>query len=181
MKRINGPTILTLIRIVLVVPIMATIFQENLVIKSIAVCCFLVAAITDFVDGRWARSRQKVTDLGIFLDPLADKMLVNLTFLCLVVLNVVPIWLFAVILVRDFAVDGMRMLLASRGEVVAASKLGKTKTMLQMITLTLILMNLIFEQPVATMVSGLLLYVVLILTIWSGADYLIKGWKVAIK
>ena len=117
----------------------------------------------------------------MFLDPLADKMLVNLTFLALVVLNIVPLWMFAVILIRDFAVDGMRMMSAKSGKVVAASIYGKSKTMVQMITLTLILLNIILNNNILSVINNILLYVVVILTILSGVDYLRKGWKLLIK
>ncbi|MBR2710452.1 CDP-diacylglycerol--glycerol-3-phosphate 3-phosphatidyltransferase [Candidatus Saccharibacteria bacterium] len=177
----NGPTILTILRIILIAPLMICIFMDNLPAQIITVICFVAASITDFIDGRWARKTKKVTDLGVFLDPLADKMLVNLTFLALVVLNIVPLWMFAVILIRDFAVDGMRMMSAKSGKVVAASIYGKSKTMVQMITLTLILLNIILNNNILSVINDILLYVVVILTILSGVDYLRKGWKLLIK
>ncbi len=174
---ITGPTILTIVRIVLVLPLMILIFQDNLPAKIIALICFIVASATDFIDGRWARKVHLVTDLGAFLDPLADKMLVNLTFLALVYLGVVPLWMFAVILVRDFAVDGMRMISAKNGITISASIFGKTKTMVQMITLALVIFNLILNNNILATINIILLYFVIILTIFSGADYLTKGWK----
>lgn len=178
---INGPTILTLIRIILVIPLMILIFQDNLPARIIALVCFIIASATDFIDGRWARKAHLVTDLGAFLDPLADKMLVNLTFLALVYLDVIPLWMFAVILVRDFAVDGMRMMSAKNGITVSASIFGKAKTMVQMITLTLIIFNLITYSNILATINIILLYIVIILTVFSGIDYLTKGWKQLIK
>ena len=180
-KIINLPTILTIIRIVLVVPTTILILQDNVVARIIALICFIVASITDFIDGRLARKRHIVTDLGAFLDPLADKMLVNLTFLALVSLNIIPLWMFAVILVRDFAVDGMRMMAAKTGVTVAASIFGKAKTMVQMITLSLILANMAIASDILTIINTVLLYIVLILTVFSGIDYLTKGWKLITK
>jgi len=178
---LNGPTILTIVRIVLVLPIMLLIFQGSLPAKIITLICFIIASATDFIDGRWARKAHLVTDLGAFLDPLADKMLINLTFLALVYLGVVPLWIFAIILVRDFAVDGMRMMSAKNGITVAASIFGKTKTMVQMFTMAFILLNLIINNNIFAIFNTALLYIVLFLTVFSGADYLKKGWKQLIK
>lgn len=177
----NGPTILTLSRIILVIPLVICFFMDNLPAQIITLACFIVASATDFVDGRWARKKKIVTDLGAFLDPLADKMLVNLTFLLLVYIDIVPLWMFAIILVRDFAVDGMRMLAAKNGITVSASVFGKSKTMVQMITLSLILLNIILNNEILAGFNMVFLYLVVFLTVFSGADYLIKGWKQLIK
>jgi len=170
---INGPTILTIMRIVLVLPTMLLIFQDNLPAKIFTIICFVVASLTDFIDGRWARSKHIVTDLGAFLDPLADKMLVNLTFLALVQLNLIPLWMFALILIRDFAVDGIRMMAAKTGVTISASIYGKLKTTVQMLTLVSILINRIFNFGPLTIINNILLYIVLFLTLYSGTLYLI--------
>lgn len=176
----NGPTILTLMRIVLVAPVMICIFMDSLPARIITIVCFVLASLTDFIDGRWARHDKIVTDLGAFLDPLADKMLVNLTFLALVVLEIVPVWMFGVILIRDFAVDGLRMMAARKRITLSASKFGKLKTMTQMITITLILINMIFGNEIFATINTILLYIVIILTIFSGLDYLYKGRKLVL-
>ena len=119
--------------------------------------------------------------MGAFLDPLADKMLVDLAFLVLVYMNIIPIWMFAVIIVRDLAVDGMRMMAARDGITIAASMWGKVKTTFQMITLIAILANTIFSNEYIGIVNNILLYVSIALTIISGLDYLVKGWKKVIK
>lgn len=149
---------------------MICIFMDNLPAQIVTIVCFVVASITDFIDGRLARAKNQVTDLGAFLDPLADKMLVNLTFLALVVQNLVPLWMFAVILIRDFAVDGVRMMAARQGRTLAANKSGKLKTMVQMLTITLILLNVIFQNPILSTVNLVLLYIVVILTVVSGVE-----------
>lgn len=178
--KINFPTILTILRILLVVPVMINIFIETPVARIVTIVCFVVASVTDFTDGWLARKRKQVTRLGKFLDPLADKMLVNLTFLALAVLGQVPVWMFAVILIRDFAVDGLRMMAAGSGVTIAASWVGKTKTMVQMITVILILVNLMAENPVIGTMNLVLLYMVVILTVASGVDYLYKGRKLVL-
>ena len=141
----NFPTILTISRIVLVAPVMILIFMDNLPAQITTIICFTLAALTDKLDGHLARKNKQVTDLGAFLDPLADKMLINLTFLALVVLNIMPVWMFAVILIRDFAVDGMRMAAAKKNITIPANIFGKVKTTFQMITIISILVNQILK------------------------------------
>ena len=178
---INGPTVLTILRIVLVVPLVALMLTDGAPAHIAALVIFIVASLTDFIDGRWARRAHIVTDLGAFLDPLADKMLVNLTFLVLVYQNLVPLWLFAVILVRDFAVDGMRMVSARSGITISASIFGKLKTTVQMLALTCILVNTIAKSDVLAIIGTVLLYLALALTVFSGLDYLTKGWRQLVK
>ena len=179
-RGLNGPTILTLLRILLVAPVMIGIFMDGLPARIVTIVCFVLASITDFIDGRWARRDKIVTDLGAFLDPLADKMLVNLTFLALVVLNIVPVWMFGLILIRDFAVDGLRMMAARKNITLAASKFGKLKTMVQMITIAMILVNMTFGNEILATINTVLLYIVIALTVFSGVDYLYKGRKLVI-
>lgn len=180
-NKINLPTILTLIRIFLVIPLFVLIFIDSLPAKIITIICFIVASITDFIDGKLARKNKQVTDLGAFLDPLADKMLINLTLLALCYQNLVPIWMFAIIIVRDFAVDGIRMMAAKKGITISASMAGKLKTTVQMIALSLVLLNKIILNDVFGIINLVLLSVMLALTIVSGLKYIIKGWKLAIE
>ena len=175
--KINFPTLLTITRIILTVPMMICIFIESDAARIAAIICFIIASASDFIDGRLARKYHKVTKLGKFLDPLADKMLVNLAFLALVVLGAVPVWVFGIIIVRDLMVDGVRMMAASNKVTIDASKFGKAKTMLQMITLALIMLNLIIQNDILSAINMTLLGFVVILTVYSGFDYLIKAWK----
>lgn len=180
-KTFNFPTILTLTRIFLVGPLMIFMFSDNEAFRIPALICFVVAALTDKLDGDLARKNNQVTELGKFLDPLADKMLVNLTFFALVMKGIVAPWVFGVILIRDFAVDGMRMMVARKGETVAASMIGKSKTMTQMIGLTIIMLSLNLSNGVLLTIGTIIIYIAVALTLWSGADYLTKGYKKAIK
>ena len=175
--RITAPTILTIIRMLLSVAFVVFALLPDTWAKITALAIFILASITDLIDGRWARKTKAVTDLGAFLDPLADKMLVNLAFLVLVYLQVVPLWVFAIILVRDFAVDGMRMMAARSGKTIAASIYGKWKTTFQMTALIIILLNLIINNDIIGMVGDIVLYIALILTVISGVDYLHKGYN----
>ena len=180
-NKLTGPTYLTIARMILSVLFMVFVLLPETWAKIVALILFVAGAISDLVDGKWARHDKIVTDLGAFLDPLADKMLVNLAFLALVVLGIIPVWVFAIILVRDFAVDGMRMMAARDGVTIAASFYGKLKTTVQMTALIILLLNLIVNLELFAILGNITLYAALILTIFSGGDYLIKGWKKVIK
>ena len=174
---VNLPTTLTIFRIVLVAPVMILIFMDNLPAEIATIVCFTVAALTDKIDGQLARKNHQVTDFGAFLDPLADKMLINLVFLAFTALNLMPLWMFAVILIRDFTVDGMRIMAAKKGTVIPANIFGKVKTTVQMITIISILLNRILNLEPLAIINIVLLYIVIFLTIISGIIYLVRGRK----
>ena len=176
-KKLTGPTYLTISRIILSIAFFVFVLLPWTWAKIVAFVVFVVSAITDSIDGKWARKEKLVTDLGAFLDPLADKTLVNLAFLALVYLNIVPIWVFAIILIRDFAVDGVRMMAARDGRTISASIYGKIKTTTQMIALSILIFNLIVNLEFFAIVGNIALYLALTLTVLSGFDYIIKGWK----
>ena len=180
-KLFTGPTYLTILRMFLSVIFMIFALIPHHWASIVALIVFIVAAITDKIDGIWARKSKQETDLGAFLDPLADKMLVDLAFLVLVYINIVPIWVFAIILVRDLAVDGMRMMAARSGVTIAASFLGKLKTTVQMTALITLLSAIVLQNDVIHTLGLIALYLALALTILSGANYLIKGYKKFIK
>ncbi|PSL42071.1 CDP-diacylglycerol--glycerol-3-phosphate 3-phosphatidyltransferase [Planomicrobium soli] len=132
---------------------------------------FLFASLTDWVDGYYARKYNLVTTFGKFLDPLADKLLVSAAFIILVEMNLAPSWIVILIISREFAVTGLRLVLAGEGEVVAAGWLGKIKTTAQIIAIaTLLLHNPIFAW-VDFRFDVAMLYIALIFTLWSGWDY----------
>lgn len=136
---------------------------------------FIFASATDWVDGYYARKYNLVTTFGKFLDPLADKLLVSAAFILLVEMQIAPAWIVIVIISREFAVTGLRLVLAGGGEVVAANQLGKIKTVTQIVAITFGLFhNAIFEiwHIPFTMI---MLYVALIFTVWSGWDYFYKN------
>ncbi len=180
-NQLTGPTYLTIARMIISVIFMIFVLVPTAWARIVALVLFVAGTISDLIDGKWARKQKIVTDLGAFLDPLADKMLVNLAFLALVAMGVIPIWVFAIILVRDFAVDGIRMMTARNGVTIAASFYGKLKTTFQLTALIIILLNLIVNIELFNILGNITLYVALILTVFSGADYLVKGWKKLIK
>jgi CDP-diacylglycerol---glycerol-3-phosphate 3-phosphatidyltransferase len=136
---------------------------------------FIIASTTDWIDGYFARKYNLVTNLGKFLDPLADKLLVSAALIVLVELGLAPAWMVIVIISREFAVTGLRLVLAGEGEVVAANMLGKIKTWTQIVAISaLLLHNLPFEL-VSFPFAMISLWVAVFFTIWSGWDYFVKN------
>lgn len=128
---------------------------------------FILAALTDTADGYIARKKGMVTNLGKFIDPVADKVLVMAALISLVELQRIPAWIVVVILSRDLIVTGVRMVAAAEGVVIAASRGGKVKTVFQIVAISMLIFNLPFGIQV--------MWIAMILTVWSGMDYLVKG------
>ena len=149
----------------------------------IAAAIFILISGTDWLDGYLARSRNEITDLGKFMDPLADKILVTAALICLVELGDLPTWPVLIILAREFIVSGVRMVAASKGEVIAASMIGKFKTVFQMIAIVLFTLKKSsivssFGPETANALwwfSWLIMVIALGLTIASMLDYLVKA------
>ncbi|PJN82682.1 CDP-diacylglycerol--glycerol-3-phosphate 3-phosphatidyltransferase [Bacillus velezensis] len=137
---------------------------------------FIIASTTDWVDGYYARKLNLVTNFGKFLDPLADKLLVSVALITLVQFDLAPAWMVIIIISREFAVTGLRLVLAGTGEVVAANMLGKIKTWAQIIAVAaLLLHNLPFEL-VSFPFGDIALWVAVLFTVISGWDYFAKNW-----
>ena len=168
----NLPNMLSLFRVILVPVILVFLTLRGQlgyvmglnVGDCIAAVVFIIASITDAVDGYIARKRNIVTNLGKFIDPLADKILVIAVLTALVELHRFPAWLVVVIISREFIASGLRMVAACEGVVIAASKGGKLKTVTQIIGIILLLFNI----PGAMAV----MWLAVILTVWSGIEYI---------
>lgn len=148
------------------------------VTQLVAAIIFAVASITDWLDGKIARKHNLVTNFGKFADPLADKMLVMTAFIVLVEQGKAAAWIVAIIVCRELAVTGLRLLLVEDGEVMAAAWPGKIKTATQMVAIILLLIN---NVPFAAMnlpLDQIMLYTCLIFTIYSGVDYFAKNKQV---
>ncbi|NEU29306.1 CDP-diacylglycerol--glycerol-3-phosphate 3-phosphatidyltransferase [bacterium LRH843] len=141
----------------------------------IAALLFILAAATDWLDGYYARKLNLVTNFGKFLDPLADKLLITAALISLVQLELVPAWMAIVIISREFAVTGMRLVAAATGEVIAASKLGKIKTVAQIIAISALMLHNWPFQFFALPFDELAIWVATLLTIISGVDYFQKN------
>lgn len=151
----------------------------TLPVTHFAACLiFALASLTDWLDGYLARKLNLITNLGKFLDPLADKLLVSAAFILLVELHLAPAWIVILIISREFAVTGLRLVAAGEGIVLAASNMGKLKTTLQIVAIiTLLLHNFPFSY-IGIRVDLIMLYAALILTTISGIDYFMKNWHV---
>lgn len=147
----------------------------------IAVTIFIVAAATDWLDGYYARRYQLVTNLGKFLDPLADKLLITAAFVSLVELDMFPAWMAIVIISREFAVTGIRLIAAGDGDVIAASSLGKLKTVFQIIAIAAIMLHNYPFIAVSFPFAQIMAWLATILTIVSGIDYFVKNSHVLLK
>lgn len=144
--------------------------------QLIAAIVFLAACITDNLDGIIARKYHLVTNFGKFTDPLADKLLVMTAFIVMTASGVVPAWVTVVIIWRELAVTGLRLLIVeTNGEVLAAKMPGKIKTVSQFIAITFLLLNNMFFALINVPFGQIMLYVCLFFTVYSGADYFIKG------
>jgi CDP-diacylglycerol--glycerol-3-phosphate 3-phosphatidyltransferase len=157
-------------------------FFASLVKPWVAAAVFALLAFTDGLDGYLARSRNEVTDLGKFLDPLADKILVTAALLALIELDKLPAWVALIIIARDFLVSGLRMVASAENQVIAASHLGKGKTVLQIIAMIMFIVkdSSVIEElghgfaVMTGLLSWLVMIAALVLTLLSMADYF---WK----
>lgn len=139
--------------------------------KWTALAIFIIAALTDLLDGRIARKYKLVTNFGKFMDPLADKLLVCSALICLVELERIPAWIAIVIIAREFVISGIRLIAADDGVVISASKWGKYKTTFQMIMVGFMIGNL----PIFDLLTQGLMWIALALTIISMIDYIAKN------
>lgn len=166
---------ITLLRIILV-----PIFLIFIAVKIpfgiyIATFIFIVASLTDKLDGYIARSRNQITRFGKIMDPLADKLLVTSALVSLVEFHMIPAWISMIIIAREFAVTGLRSVAAAEGNVIAASKLGKAKTVSQVVAIISALININQKHPVFTYLFYMTMTVAVVITIVSGVDYFYKN------
>ena len=166
----NLPNSLTLFRIFLV-PILVVVLLTKYS-NRVGLGIFLVAAVTDFFDGFVARRMNKVTRLGALLDPIADKLLMSAAFISLVELGLAKAWMIVIIIGREFAVSGLRSIAAQQGVTIAASPLGKTKTISQVVAISLAILS--YELGEFNFIANLALWVVVVFSLISGVDYFIR-------
>ena len=157
---------LTVLRVILI-PVFLVLLYLGLTYIALAV--FIIASVTDFVDGKIARSRNLVTDFGKFMDPLADKMLVFAALIWFTATGIFPAWALVIVAAREFAVSGLRMLAASSGKVIAAAWSGKIKTAATMVCI------IVMFLPVWGWVYWCCTALIVITTVYSGVEYFAKN------
>lgn len=168
----NLPNKLTMFRVILI-PFFVLFMLVDItsVDKWIALAIFIIASLTDLLDGKIARKYNLVTNFGKFMDPLADKLLVCAALICLVELSVIPSWIVIIIISREFIISGFRLIASDNGVVIAASYFGKFKTTFQMVMICL----MIADIEALNILTTIVMWIALALTVVSLIDYLVKN------
>ena len=172
----NLPNKLSIAR-VLCIPVIVTLLHfPSDTCRIIAAVLFIIGCLTDFLDGRIARKHNLITDFGKFIDPVADKLLVLTTMIMLIHSGKMPAWIVIIILCRELAVDGLRLVAVTKGQVIAAGPLGKWKTACQMVLISaMLILNLsVYDAWPLTVLAG----IVVLLTLISAVDYFIRNGSV---
>jgi CDP-diacylglycerol--glycerol-3-phosphate 3-phosphatidyltransferase len=177
----NIPNLLTFFRIALIPVLVFLLLSPSELLSILSVLVFSIASITDWLDGYLARKMNIVTNLGKFLDPVADKLLIAAALVMLVGLGRVQAWMAVVIIGREIAVMGLRSIASSEGIIIAASDLGKGKMIIQISAMIGLLLHYQYLEIDFHAVGILLLWIALALTTWSGFDYFNKFIKVILK
>ncbi len=169
----NLPNKLSIIRVALIPVIVILLYQQSDACRIIAGVLFIIASLTDFLDGYIARKYNLVTNFGKFIDPVADKLLVLTTLIMLLHRGQTEAWIIIIILCRELAVDGLRLVAVTQGKVIAASPFGKIKTTCQMIMITAaILLN---QSAFSTWYMIILTAAAVVMTLFSAVDYFVKN------
>ncbi|MBD8916362.1 MAG: CDP-diacylglycerol--glycerol-3-phosphate 3-phosphatidyltransferase [Pseudobutyrivibrio sp.] len=171
----NLPNKLTIFRVILIpfFVIFLLLDASNQTYRYIADAIFIIASLTDMLDGKIARKYNLVTNFGKFMDPLADKLLVSAAMICLIATGQLAAWIVIIIISREFIISGFRLVASDNGIVIAASYWGKFKTVFQMLMIIVLIANI--NLPFFTVLGTILTYVALILTIVSLIDYIAKN------
>lgn len=164
----NLPNKLTIFRVILIIPFVVLLLMG---FDWIALGIFVIASLTDLIDGKIARKYGLVTNFGKFMDPLADKVLVCSALICLIQLGRIPAWVVIVIIAREFIISGFRLIASDNDVVIAANMWGKYKTTFQMIMVILMIANI----PVLQLVTDVVMWIATALTIISLVDYIYKN------
>ena len=174
-RRMSLPNSLTLLRIFFVPLLVVLLLTKEPNMDLWAVGVFLLAAITDLLDGYFARRRAQVSRVGILLDPIADKLLTSAAFISLVELQQIPAWIVVIIIGREFAVSGLRSIASAEGFTMPASDLGKTKMVLQVVAITVIVLER--RYPRLRPLGDVFLWLVVGIALLSAAEYFWAFWK----
>ncbi len=177
----NLPNTISLLRIGVIPVLFLLLFSPGPLMSLVIAVLFIISALTDLLDGYVARRYGIVTTMGKFLDPIADKLIVNTAMIMLIPIDRIPAWIVAIIVIRDFAVDGIRTIASSEGIIIQASPMGKRKTLCQIFAVSALMIHYPFIGADAHSVGMVILYIALVLTVLSGADYLLKFYRASIR
>lgn len=169
----NLPNKLSITRMALIPVMVALMYPNTTLCNLLATAVFGIAAFTDYLDGSIARKQNIVTDFGKFIDPVADKLLNLSAMIMLIHAGLMPAWVVIVILARELCVDGLRMVAVGNGKVIAAGKLGKIKTVSQIVLVLWLMLTRL--SVTGNWFSLLLALWVVVITLWSGVDYFVKN------
>ncbi|MCX5845314.1 MAG: CDP-diacylglycerol--glycerol-3-phosphate 3-phosphatidyltransferase [Deltaproteobacteria bacterium] len=173
----NVPNTITMLRVT-IIPVLFFLLLSPGQTESLVIATFFVlAALTDLLDGYLARKYEIVTVMGKYLDPIADKLIINTAMILMIPIGRISAWIVAVIIIRDFVVDGIRTIASSEGIVIQASKLGKQKTMCQIFALSALMIHYPFLGADAHAIGTVILYLALVLSVYSGFDYFMKFYR----
>ncbi|MDD5712768.1 MAG: CDP-diacylglycerol--glycerol-3-phosphate 3-phosphatidyltransferase [Smithellaceae bacterium] len=173
----NLPNTITMLRITMVPVLFFLLLSPGRLWSLVIAGLFVVAALTDLLDGYIARRFQIVTTMGKFLDPIADKLVINTAMIMMIPIGRIPAWVVAIIIIRDFVVDGIRSIASSEGIVIHASALGKQKTLCQVFAISALIIHYPLFGADAHIVGTFMIYVALVLTVYSGMDYFLKFYR----
>ena len=165
----NLPNKLTLLRIIMILPFLLVLYLDVPGAAYIALAIFILASLTDMLDGKIARKHNLITDFGKFADPLADKMLVTAAMIWFVENGQMPGWALLIVILREFAVSGLRMVASDKGRVIAAGWSGKVKTASTMVCIVIMFL------PIPAPLNWACIAVIVATTIWSGVEYFMKN------
>jgi len=177
----NLPNTISMVRIGVIPILFCLLLSPGPQMSLVIALLFIAAALTDLLDGYIARRYRIVTTMGKFLDPIADKLIVNTAMILMIPIGRIPAWIVAIIIIRDFAVDGIRNIASSEGMIIQASPLGKRKTLCQIFAVSALMIHYPFIGANAHEVGMVILYIALILTVTSGFDYFLKFYRNSIR
>jgi len=177
----NIPNALTVLRIVVIPVLFLLLLSPGPVGSLVIAALFVLAALTDILDGYLARKYHIETVVGKFLDPIADKLIINAAMILMIPIGRIPAWIVVIIIMRDFIVDGIRSIASSDGLIIQASALAKQKTLCQNFAVSALMIHYPLFGADAHAVGIVILYVALVLSLLSGFDYLMKYYVAVIK
>jgi len=176
-KIINLPNCITMLRISFIPVLFLLLLSPGQTMSLVLAFLFIAVSFTDLLDGYVARKYKIVTTMGKFLDPIADKLVINTAMILMIPIGRIPAWVVAIIIIRDFAVDGIRNIASSAGHIMQASWLGKQKTLCQVFAVSALIIHYPFLGADAHVVGTSILFLALVLSIYSGLDYLVKFYR----